>query len=208
MGRKSHDLIWRSFIKIGRGAECKHCKRKYAVANVTKLGTHLLSNCLQCPDDIIKGLRKSRSEKSSTQENFDIEEASSSSESMVSLNATSTSNMSSISNTPSTSSTSSTSSTPKPTRIRGFFDNIRAEENFELQQRMAKAVFITGAPLGLFEHPLWVDFFNTIRPSFTLPSRKVISTSLLDKEHTKMENEVHEKLKDAATHSSPVRWLE
>lgn len=63
---------------------------------------------------------------------------------------------------------------------------------------MAKAIFVTGTPLSLFEHPLWIEFFKKIRPSFKLASRKVVSTSLLEKQYAIMESEVTQKLTEAS----------
>lgn len=66
----------------------------------------------------------------------------------------------------------------------------------ELQEQMAKAIFVTGTPLGLFEHPLWTDFFHKLRPSFKIPNRKLVSTTLLEKEYTAMETEITNRLND------------
>lgn len=62
---------------------------------------------------------------------------------------------------------------------------------------MAKEIFVTGAPLGLFEHKLWINFFEKLRPSFTLPSRKLISTTLLEKEYEFMGKEISTMLNEA-----------
>lgn len=185
MGRKTADLIWSSFTKNGKGAECKHCKKSYVVANVTKMATHL-SKCVQCPDKVRKAIRENRAEQDFARERLDLEDTSNDS----TLNTTNSSSNTSFNTSASTPSTSNQ-------RIRGFFDNITADNSLELQQKMAKAIYVTGAPLGLFDHPLWIDFFNAIRPSYKLPTRKVISTSLLDKEYTKMEADVSGKLNDA-----------
>lgn len=58
-------------------------------------------------------------------------------------------------------------------------------------------MFVTGASLRLFEHPLWIEFFQKIRPAFTVPNRKLISNGLLDNEYEKMESEISKKLFDA-----------
>lgn len=61
---------------------------------------------------------------------------------------------------------------------------------------MAMAIFVTGVPLGLFEHRLWIEFFHKLRPSFKVPNRKLVSTTLLEKEFGAMETEITKQLTD------------
>lgn len=58
-------------------------------------------------------------------------------------------------------------------------------------------MFVTGTPLALFGHPLWIDFFSKLRPSFKLPGRKLISTRLLDNQFNIMEKDIKQILADA-----------
>lgn len=37
---------------------------------------------------------------------------------------------------------------------------IGEELNNNLYKKLAKAIFISGSPLRLVEHPLWIDFFK------------------------------------------------
>lgn len=55
---------------------------------------------------------------------------------------------------------------------------------------MARAIYATGVPLSLVEHPLWDDLFRKLRPAWKLPSRKVLSTTLLEKEYGSVKDEV------------------
>lgn len=59
-------------------------------------------------------------------------------------------------------------------------------------------MYVTGVSLRLFTHPLWIDFFQKIRPAFTLPNRQQLSNGLLDKEYGKMESEITNKLAEAS----------
>lgn len=65
------------------------------------------------------------------------------------------------------------------------------------QKALAKAIFVSGQPLALPEHPLWQDFFKELRPEFSPPSRKVISTKLLDDEYGTIKQEIDKKIEEA-----------
>lgn len=65
-----------------------------------------------------------------------------------------------------------------------------------LNQSLAKAVFISGSPLSIVEHPLWIEFFKKIRPSYSLPSRYRLSSTYLDAQFTEMQTEINKQLQD------------
>ncbi|CAH1107791.1 unnamed protein product [Psylliodes chrysocephalus] len=44
-----------------------------------------------------------------------------------------------------------------------------------LNQSLAKAIFVSGTPLPMVGHPLWLEFFKQLRPSFKPPSRLAVS---------------------------------
>lgn len=66
-----------------------------------------------------------------------------------------------------------------------------------LNQSLAKAIFISGSPLSMVDHPLWMDFFKKIRPSFQLPSRYRLSSSYLDAQFVEMEGNINKQLEEA-----------
>lgn len=66
-----------------------------------------------------------------------------------------------------------------------------------LNQALAKAIFISGSPLSLVEHPLWIEFFKKIRPAYTVPSRCRISTTYLDAEYIALQAEIKEELSNS-----------
>lgn len=66
-----------------------------------------------------------------------------------------------------------------------------------LNQYLAKAIFVSGSPLALVEHPLWIDFFKKIRPSYVLPSRYRLASTYLDAQYTEMQTEVSKQLQDS-----------
>lgn len=56
---------------------------------------------------------------------------------------------------------------------------------------------MSGTPLHIVEHPLWIAFLKQLRPSFVPPSRKMISQSLLEKEYTKVKSDVCDAVENA-----------
>lgn len=59
-----------------------------------------------------------------------------------------------------------------------------------LNQSLAKAIFVSGSPLSMVEHPLWIEFFKKLRPSFIPPSRYRVASTYLDAQYTEMQAEV------------------
>ncbi|GBP42647.1 hypothetical protein EVAR_87198_1 [Eumeta japonica] len=72
---------------------------------------------------------------------------------------------------------------------------ISAEKKLYLDQLLSKAIFITGSPFSIVEHPLWITFFNEIQPSYKLPTRKAISTTHLEVIYNEMVKAITEELK-------------
>lgn len=68
----------------------------------------------------------------------------------------------------------------------------------ELNEMLAKAVYVSGTPLSIVQHPLWLYIFKRLRPSFNVAGRKLVSTTLLDKEYNSVKFAVEEE---------PMRWL-
>uniref|UniRef100_A0A6P7HA45 Uncharacterized protein LOC114348106 isoform X2 n=1 Tax=Diabrotica virgifera virgifera TaxID=50390 RepID=A0A6P7HA45_DIAVI len=52
------------------------------------------------------------------------------------------------------------SASERPIDLKGFLDTMSVQENSNLNQSLAKAIFISGSPLSLVEYPLWIDFFK------------------------------------------------
>ena len=49
----------------------------------------------------------------------------------------------------------------------------------------------------MVEHPLWIDFFKRIRPSFQLPSRYRLSSTYLDAQYTETQGNINKQLEEA-----------
>lgn len=61
-------------------------------------------------------------------------------------------------------------------------------------EKLARAIFVSGASLRLVENPYWVDFLNFVRPAYKVPSRHEISVPLLQKEYNRVSAHVNETL--------------
>lgn len=86
----------------------------------------------------------------------------------------------------------STSST-----LTSFLDNISEPEQTKLEQYLARAIYSSCAPLSLLENHYFQRFFSYLRPSFKLPSRKKLSTTLLNSEYERIRNVVTAKINSA-----------
>lgn len=62
---------------------------------------------------------------------------------------------------------------------------------------LARAVYATGVPFSLFEHPLWEELFHKLRPAYKLPTRKVLSTTLLEKEFLLVKEQIEKNIESS-----------
>ncbi|XP_052750759.1 uncharacterized protein LOC128200667 [Galleria mellonella] len=63
-----------------------------------------------------------------------------------------------------------------------------------IKTELARAIFVTGTPLSMVQHPLWIQFFEKLQPKFKIPSRKALATKYLDKIYREMRFELNEEL--------------
>ncbi|CAK1603527.1 unnamed protein product [Parnassius mnemosyne] len=83
--------------------------------------------------------------------------------------------------------------TPESTTTSLNSENTSTENIRNLREEFAKALLITGTPLAMVEHPLWVKFFEKL--NFKLPNRKSIATKYLEKIYKEMNKEISDDLK-------------
>ena len=81
--------------------------------------------------------------------------------------------------------------------ITGFCDQVSTATQKELDESFARAVFATGTPLSIVESPFWKSFFTKLRPAYRLPTRYVLSHTLLDREDKRISNLVSVKIAQA-----------
>lgn len=63
---------------------------------------------------------------------------------------------------------------------------------------MARAVYATNVPLGIYENPYWVKALMLMRPKYDPPSRYRVSNGLLNTEYQKTQQTVMEKINNAS----------
>ncbi|KAJ3639992.1 hypothetical protein Zmor_003318 [Zophobas morio] len=82
--------------------------------------------------------------------------------------------------------------------LTNFVDRIVTEEQDAIWALLARACYATGTPLSFTENKYWQKAFKALRPSFTLPSRFVLSSRLLDNEYLKIKESVTLELASAS----------
>ena len=69
----------------------------------------------------------------------------------------------------------------------------------KLSEQFSRALFASAAPLSMFESANWKIFFNNLRPDFQIPSRYVLSNTLLDNEYKRITIITNEYMKKSST---------
>ncbi|XP_063378654.1 uncharacterized protein LOC134674740 [Cydia fagiglandana] len=81
------------------------------------------------------------------------------------------------------------------------------DEQMNIHKAVARAMYVTGTPFSHFEHPLWKEAFHLMNPSYGLPSRKRLATSLLDEEYSEVQSDIVSKINQASViHLSIDGW--
>lgn len=193
---RSISKIWDYFEVLNtdgkKTARCNHC-RKHLCVNATKLKGHLLKNCAQCPDDVKK-----------------IFEDAPSAVTLTSQTATHTlplpSPGSSTSQEPSHSAYSLSSSSfsqdlsrnqQSDTSPRPNVSSMTPEKKKEIDLCFARAIYATGTPFNLLESNYWQEAISALDPTYSVPTRYMISNSLLDSEYERIQKETTEIINQA-----------
>ncbi|KAJ8912971.1 hypothetical protein NQ315_000027 [Exocentrus adspersus] len=95
------------------------------------------------------------------------------------------------------SSSSSTVPTNSGRTIQGFMDTMHSNEKQVLDRMFARALFSSSTPHLFVENQFVKLFMERLRPSYELPSRNKISTTLLEKEYELLQKLVREKIKSS-----------
>lgn len=71
---------------------------------------------------------------------------------------------------------------PAQTKLTQYCDNLNITNATKIQEALCRWIFADNIPFNIVESNFFKDFINLIRPAFTefLPSRHLISTSMLD----------------------------
>ena len=84
--------------------------------------------------------------------------------------------------------------------ISPFIDRTSLIEQREIEISLARAIYVSATPLSITENRWWRQFFHKIRPAFQIPSRHLLSNSLLMNE----KKTVHSLIKDLASDSKCI----
>jgi hypothetical protein len=66
-----------------------------------------------------------------------------------------------------------------PKKQKSLDFSVATKESIDM--KVALAIFATARPFNLFENPVFVDMFRSIKGDYNIPSRTTITNSLLPK---------------------------
>lgn len=81
--------------------------------------------------------------------------------------------------------------------VPSFVDRMTPNEQSNLEQSFARALYATGSPFSMVENTHWINFFKQLRPAFHLPTRKKLSNSLLADESERVSSNVRSLLQNS-----------
>ena len=84
--------------------------------------------------------------------------------------------------------------TGPPTKAPRWVNSVSEAEKKDYDKTFARMIFDTALPFNFASAPSVINCFKKIRPAYTLPTRKQLSTSLLDDEYDTLTTEIQEKL--------------
>lgn len=71
-------------------------------------------------------------------------------------------------------------------KMNQFTDNVSQEKRAELDEAISEFFFSNNIPFAAIESNTFKTMMKTARPAYVVPSRKYLSTTLLDKVNEKM----------------------
>lgn len=75
--------------------------------------------------------------------------------------------------------------------IRSFIDReMSVDERNTINKQLLYALVSANVPFSFVENPEVIKLFNIIRPSYKLPSRKTLSTEILENVHNNVESQI------------------
>ena len=99
---------------------------------------------------------------------------------------------------------------PAPKRMQtglwGHFISTPSLTKEKIDQCVAEFVFGCNLPFSVVEHPLFRTLVETLRPGYRPPSRKTLSSTLLDQEHNKLHSTMRGKLEGKTVTMQQDGW--
>ena len=167
-GRPSSD-VWDTHMKKGQqvsrghySATCSYCNFLWKHGKPQILREHLANYCKKCPQDV--SLYYANIVGKKIGESTNVENISSDSESELPNKKKQKLN--------------------EQTSISSFYKNNKLEKGYSdsIARSITKAFVMCNIPFCVIENPYFVDLIKTLQPGYDLPSRQVLSGTLLQAE--------------------------
>lgn len=193
--------VWEHFLVLcesdgKKHVTCSYCSMQYKHAMANKLKQHLLK-CNKCPNDVknlykqnnIPTILHSSPEETVSPPTFTSTTIAPSSSAMAPSPSPSWSAMEPLPVTPLPSSSKFNSDASHNTT---FMTQTVCHN--DINTALARAIYASGQPMSLLESDHWKRLFHLFDPSYTVPSRYVLSNTLLDLEYKRLKVAIDVKL--------------
>ena len=74
----------------------------------------------------------------------------------------------------------------KTTTITNYFEVTSNDQQERMRQSFARAMYSSNVAFNIVTNEHWKQFFKELKPSFQMPTRKVLAGRLLDAEYQKV----------------------
>jgi len=172
-GRK-FTSIWDNMIKGEKqskghySATCIHCRQHWKYGKPYKLREHLANHCKKCSKDISQhyGLLVGKKIGQETVENSEEEEEEYPSKKL------------------------------KQTNVLSFFESKKLEKGKieDINRIITKTFVMCNIPFSTIENPWFIDLIKSLQPGYDLPSRRILSGSLLEAEVARINIKINNEL--------------
>jgi len=172
-GRK-FTSIWDNMIKGEKqskghySATCIHCRQHWKYGKPYKLREHLANHCKKCSKDISQhyGLLMGKKIGQETVENSEEEEEEYPSKKI------------------------------KQTNVLSFFESKKLEKGKikNINYIITKTFVMCNIPFSIVENPWFIDLIKSLQPGYDLPSRRILSGSLLEAEVARINIKINNEL--------------
>jgi hypothetical protein len=171
---KKFTSIWDNMIKGEKqskghySATCIHCRQHWKYGKPYKLREHLANHCKKCSKDISQhyGLLVGKKIGQETVENSEEEEEEYPSKKL------------------------------KQTNVLSFFESKKLEKGKieDINHIITKTFVMCNIPFSTVENPWFIDLIKSLQPRYDLPSRRILSGSLLEAEVARINIKINNEL--------------
>jgi hypothetical protein len=167
---KHKSAVWSHFKRLpGNKVSCLYCHKQY-FGNATRMMSHITNECRRCPSArLLASTSKTGTCKSSTSSTW----GSFSDDNVNEKNIQS--------------------------KVTSFIDKMCPSENEKLNMMIGRAIYDAALPFTIVENQKFIDFIKCLRPSYNLPCRKSIATSIMDKIYSQIKTSVTQMLEQSTS---------